>query len=94
MTYSAIPRGTAGFFFSPWLTMMFWGVIAPEFDMKTIGYPLPMLATIAVWLVIAPLAGATAKQTGGRASALAERRCLQARRSSRTDREGSTRHAT
>jgi hypothetical protein len=63
MTYAAIPKATAGFFFSSWLTMVFWGVVAPEFDVKTIGYTSAMLVTIAAWLVIAPLAGAAAKQT-------------------------------
>jgi len=38
--------------------MIFWGIIAPDLDLKTIGYPMAMLVTIAIWLIIAPLAAA------------------------------------
>lgn len=52
---------TAGLlsFFSAWLTMIFWSIIAPDMGIKTIGYPMAMLVAIAVWLVIALLAAAT-----------------------------------
>jgi hypothetical protein len=42
--------------------MIFWGIIAPDFNVKTIGYPMAMLITIGVWLVVAPLAAAIAKK--------------------------------
>ena len=38
------------------------GIIAPDFNVKTIGYPMAMLITIGVWLVVAPLAAAIAKK--------------------------------
>ena len=60
MGFAAIPAAGAGFFLSAWLTMIFWGIIAPDFGIKTIGYPTAMLITIALWLVVAPLAGAAA----------------------------------
>ena len=62
MGFFAIPAAGAGFFLSAWLAMIFWGIIAPDFGIKTIGYPMAMLVTIAVWLVVAPLVGATAKK--------------------------------
>ena len=62
MGFAAIPAAGAGFFLSAWLTMIFWGIIAPDFGVRTIGYPTAMLITIALWLVVAPLAGAAAGQ--------------------------------
>lgn len=44
------------FFFSAWLAMIFWGMIAPDVGLLTIGYPKAMLATIGLWLVVFPLA--------------------------------------
>ncbi len=43
------------FFFSSWLTMIFWGIIAPDLGGRTISYPMAMLITIALWLVVGPL---------------------------------------
>ena len=43
------------FFFSSWLTMIFWGIVAPDLGGRTISYPMAMLITIALWLVVAPL---------------------------------------
>lgn len=61
MGFSRIPMAGAFFFFSAWLTMIFWGIIAPHFDAETISYPMAMLITIAVWLVVAPLAAAVGR---------------------------------
>ena len=61
MGFFAIPAAGGFFFFSAWLTMIFWGIIAPEFDAPTIGYPMAMLITIAVWLVVAPLTAAVSR---------------------------------
>lgn len=58
MGFLAIPTAAAGFFLSSWITMVFWGIIAPDFGVQTIGYPKAMLITIALWLVVAPLAAA------------------------------------
>ena len=43
-----IPAAGGGFFFSAWLTMVFWGVIGPDAGLKTIDYPMAMLVTIAL----------------------------------------------
>jgi len=59
--FFSIPGAAAGFFLSAWFTMVFWGMVAPDLGIATIGYPKAMLVTIAVWLVIAPLAAAIAK---------------------------------
>ena len=63
MGFFVIPTATAGFFLSSWITMMFWGIIAPDFGLQTIGYPKAMLITIAIWLIISPLAAAIAKRS-------------------------------
>jgi hypothetical protein len=63
MGFFAIPTAVAGFFLSAFIAMIFWGIIAPNFDIDTIGYPMAMLMTIAVWLVIAPLAAAIARKS-------------------------------
>ncbi|OGO04135.1 MAG: hypothetical protein A2Y91_08250 [Chloroflexi bacterium RBG_13_54_8] len=63
MGFRAIRTAGPLSFFSAWLTMICWGIVAPELRIKTIGYPMAMLADIlaamAVWLVVAPLAAAT-----------------------------------
>lgn len=56
--FAAIPAAGVTFFFSAFLTMIFWGIIAPDFGLETIGYIRAMLITIALWLVVAPLAAA------------------------------------
>jgi len=58
--FFAIPTAGGGFFFSAWLTMVFWGIIAPDLGLTTICYLKAMLVTIALWLAVAPLAGAVA----------------------------------
>lgn len=62
MGFFAIPTACAGFFLSSWILMMFWGIIAPDFGVETIGYPMSMLFTIAIWLVVAPLAAAVGRK--------------------------------
>jgi hypothetical protein len=52
------PGTVGGFFLSSWFTMVFWGVVAPEVEIDTIGYPTAMVTTIGLWLVVAPLAAA------------------------------------
>jgi hypothetical protein len=62
MGFLAIPTAGAFFFLSAWFTMIFWGIIAPDLDLKTIGYPMAMLVTIAIWLIVAPLAAAASRR--------------------------------
>ena len=63
--FFALPVAVAGFFFSAWLTMIFWGIIAPDFGVDKIGYPMAMLITIALWLIVAPLAFAVVGKRKG-----------------------------
>ena len=60
--FFAIPSAGVGFFFSSWLTMIFWGILAPDVGLETIGYGNAMVATISLWLVVAPLAGAIGRR--------------------------------
>ena len=66
MGCSAIPAAGAFFFFSAWLTMIFWGIVAADLDAKTIGYPMAMVITIGLWLVVAPLIAAAVRRGKGR----------------------------
>jgi len=55
---AAIP----GFFLSSFIFMLLWGVIAPNFGIEKIGYPMAMLITITLWLAVAPLAAAASRK--------------------------------
>ncbi len=66
MGFGAIPAAGVLFFFSSWLTMIFWGIVSPKLGVPTIGYTTAMLVTIAIWLVVAPLAAASARIGGKR----------------------------
>jgi len=56
--YFAILAAIPGFFLSSLILMVLWGVIAPNFGIENIGYPMAMLITITFWLVVAPLVAA------------------------------------
>jgi hypothetical protein len=60
--FFSIPTAAGGFFFSSWLAMVFWGIIGPDVGLGTIGYTKAMLVTIAVWLVVAPLAATISRR--------------------------------
>ena len=61
MGYFTILAAIPGFFLSSLFVMLLWGVIAPDFGVETIGYPMAMLITITLWLGVAPLAAAGRK---------------------------------
>ncbi len=50
------------FFFSAWLLMVFWGMVASSIGLSTISYLTSMLATIGLWLVVFPIS----RMGGGR----------------------------
>ena len=58
MGYFTILAAIPGFFLSALFVMLLWGVIAPNFEIESIDYPMAMLITIALWLAVAPLAAA------------------------------------
>ena len=51
-----------GFFLSSLFVMLFSKVIAPNFAMQPIDYPMAMLVTIALWIAVAPLAAAAGRR--------------------------------
>lgn len=59
--YFRILGAIPGFFLSAFFVMLFWGIIAPDFGIATIGYPKAMLVTIVLWLAVAPLAAVRGK---------------------------------
>ena len=58
MGYFTILAAIPGFFLSSLIFMVLWGVIAPNFGIEKIGYPMAMLITITLWLAVAPLVAA------------------------------------
>ena len=60
--YFTILAAIPGFFLSSFITMLLWGVIAPNFGIEKIGYPMAMLITITLWLAVAPLATAAGQR--------------------------------
>ncbi|MFB0559069.1 MAG: hypothetical protein ACETVS_00835 [Dehalococcoidales bacterium] len=58
MGYFTILGAIPGFFLSAFITMLLWGVIAPDFGIEKINYPMAMLITVTLWLAVAPLAAA------------------------------------
>ena len=56
--YFTILAAVPGFFLSSFIFMLLWGVIAPDFGIAKIDYPMAMLITITLWLAVAPLAAA------------------------------------
>jgi hypothetical protein len=49
------------FFVSAWLLMLFAGGVASDVGIRPFGYLTSMIVTIALWLVLAPAAGAIAR---------------------------------
>ncbi len=56
MGYFTILAAIPGFFISSLILMALWGVIAPNFGIAKIDYPMAMLINITLWLAVAPLA--------------------------------------
>jgi hypothetical protein len=53
--------GAGGFFFiSAWILMIFAGILHDELGISPFGYGTSLVATIGLWLVVAPAAGAIA----------------------------------
>jgi hypothetical protein len=65
MGYFMILAAIPGFFFSSFILMLLWGVIAPDVRVETIGYPMAMLVTLTLWLTVAPLAAAAVRRMKG-----------------------------
>ena len=59
---------TAGplFFVSAWLLMIFAGIVGSDVGIRPFGYITSMVATIGLWLVMAPAIGAVAHTGSGK----------------------------
>jgi hypothetical protein len=66
---------TAGpaFFLSAWLLMVFAGIIDTDVGIRPFGYPTAMVATVGLWLVMAPAIGAVARTSHKNRCSEAER---------------------
>jgi hypothetical protein len=64
--YRALPAAGALFFVSAWVLMIFAGILSKKVGIAPFGYGTSLLATIGLWLVVAPAAGAIAEATKGR----------------------------
>ena len=62
--YFTILAAIPGFFLSALIFMALWGVIAPNFGVEKIDYPMAMLITVTLWLAVAPLAAAAGRRAG------------------------------
>ena len=62
MGYFAILAAIPGFFLSSLIFMLLWGVIASNFGIEKIDYPMAMLVTITLWLAVAPLSAAAGRK--------------------------------
>ncbi len=63
-SFFAILSAIPAFFFCAWIAMMFSRVIGPHFNVENIDYPMAMVMTIGLWLVVAPLAATVRKGKG------------------------------
>ncbi len=59
-SFFAIPGAGALFFLSAWILMIFGGILQEELGINSFSYGTALIATIGLWLVIAPVAGAIA----------------------------------
>ncbi len=59
-TYTRLPAAGLSFFVSAWLLMIFAGVLHTDVGIRPFGYVTSLVATIALWLVVAPAVGAIA----------------------------------
>ena len=65
MGYFMILAAIPGFFLSSLILMLLWSVIAPNFRIDKIDYPMAMLITITLWLTVAPLVAAARRKRHG-----------------------------
>jgi len=58
--YFALPAPGVFYFVSAWLLMIFAGIVHTSVGIRPFGYGTALVATIGLWLVIAPAIGAIA----------------------------------
>lgn len=52
------------FFVSAWLLMIFAGIVGADVGVRPFGYLTSMVATIGLWLTLAPAIGAASRSSG------------------------------
>jgi hypothetical protein len=57
-SFFRLPAAGLMFFVSAWLLMIFAGIVSTDVGIKPFGYGTALVATIGLWLVIAPAAAA------------------------------------
>jgi hypothetical protein len=60
--FELVAAGPA-FFLSAWLLMIFAGIVGEDVGIRPFGYGTSMVATIGLWLTLAPAIGAIARAT-------------------------------
>lgn len=60
-TFFRLPTAGVGFFIGAWLLMVFAGIVHHDVGIRPFGYVTSMLATIGLWLAVAPAIGAVAR---------------------------------
>lgn len=64
-SFFRLPAAGAFFFVSAWLLMVFAGMVADDVGIHPFGYTTSMVATIGLWLTVAPaVAAISGKQRG------------------------------
>ncbi|HET6810074.1 MAG TPA: hypothetical protein VFH50_03600 [Acidimicrobiales bacterium] len=58
--FFGLPAAGPMFFVSAWVLMIFAGIVGADVGIHPFGYVTSMVATIGIWLCIAPAAGAIA----------------------------------
>ena len=61
-SYLLVTAAPVLFFFSAWLLMVFTGMLADDFGVNPVGYTTSLVATLGLWLVMAPLVTAGARR--------------------------------
>ena len=62
----AIPSAGASFFFSAWIVMIFWGIVADDVGVETVSYKTAMVITVALWIAVAPLMAVIARRSASK----------------------------
>ncbi|HUB71807.1 MAG TPA: hypothetical protein VL984_15405 [Acidimicrobiales bacterium] len=61
-TYLRLPAAGLLFFVSAWLLMIFAGAVHRQVGTRPFGYGTALVATIGLWLVLAPAIGAVSRK--------------------------------
>ena len=64
--YLSLPAAGLLFFLSAFFLFLFEHAVAPVLGIRQVDYVTAMVATIGLWLVVAPAAGAIARATQGK----------------------------